>query len=336
MIRVALIGYGYWGPNLLRNFIAVNNAEMALLVDAQTSRLQEAQRLYPSLKVSTQVDDVFNDTTIDAVVIATPVFTHFELAKKALLAGKSVLLEKPMTDTVAHAVELMNLAEQKGLLLMVDHTFLYTGAVEKMKHLQASGELGKLNYFDSTRINLGLIQQDVNVLWDLAPHDISVLGHLVDEVPLSVNATGVSHIHNDIENVAYLTVNYQSNFIAHFNCSWSSPVKIRLMLVGGSERMVVFNDMEPTEKIKIYDTAHNVSTIEEIQKVMIDYRVGDVYVPKLTMGEPLRKMAQDFVDSIIEKREPRANAMGGLNTVRILEAAQKSIKSNGKEIKLEL
>ena len=336
MIRVALIGYGYWGPNLLRNFVAVNNAEMALVVDAQASRLQEAQRLYPTLKVSTQVEDVFNDNTIDAVVIATPVFTHFELAKKALLAGKSVLLEKPMADTVEHSLELINLAEQKNLLLMVDHTFLYTGAVEKMKQLQASGELGKLNYFDSTRINLGLIQQDVNVLWDLAPHDISVLGHLVDEIPVSVNATGVSHIHNDIENVAYLTVNYQSNFIAHFNCSWSSPVKIRLMLVGGSERMVVFNDMEPTEKIKVYDTAHNVSTMEEIQKVMIDYRVGDVYVPKLAMGEPLRKMAQDFIDSILEKRQPRANAIGGLNTIRILEAAQKSIKSNGQEVKIEL
>jgi predicted dehydrogenase len=333
MIRVALIGYGYWGPNLLRNFIAVNHAEMALVVDAQTSRLEEAKKLYPSLMVSTHVEDVFNDNSIDAVVIATPVFTHFELAKRALLSGKSVLLEKPMTDTVAHSLELMNLAEQKNLLLMVDHTFLYTGAVEKMKQLQSSGELGKLNYFDSTRINLGLIQQDVNVLWDLAPHDISVLGHLVDEIPVSVNATGVSHIHNDIENVAYLTVNYQSNFIAHFNCSWSSPVKIRLMLVGGSERMVVFNDMEPTEKIKVYDTAHNVSNIEE---VMIDYRVGDVYVPKLTMGEPLRKMAQDFIDSIMEKRPPRANAFGGLNTIRILEAAQKSIKANGQEVKIEL
>jgi predicted dehydrogenase len=247
-----------------------------------------------------------------------------------------VLLEKPMTATVAQAKELIDLAAQKGKLLMVDHTFLYTGAVEKMKALKDEGTLGELKYFDSTRINLGLIQQDVNVLWDLAPHDISVLDYLSDELPTSVNATGVSHIHNGIENVAYLTVNYQNNFIAHFNCSWSSPVKIRLMLLGGSEKMVVFNDMEPTEKIKVYDTAHSVSTLEEKQKVMIDYRVGDVYVPKIELAEPLKKLAQDFISSIENNSEPRASAIGGLNTIRILEAAQHSIKQNGREVKIEI
>ncbi len=336
MIRIAQIGYGYWGPNLLRNFMSLENASVDVLIDSQTERLDQASKLFPTLVTSTSADDAFNKNSIDAVVIATPVFTHYDLAKRALLAGKHVLLEKPMTATVAQAKELIDLALQKGKLLMVDHTFLYTGAVEKMKSLKDEGALGELKYFDSTRINLGLIQQDVNVLWDLAPHDISVLDYLSDELPISVNATGVSHIHNGIENIAYLTVNYQNNFIAHFNCSWSSPVKIRMMLLGGSEKMVVFNDMEPTEKIKVYDTAHSVSTLEEKQKVMIDYRVGDVYVPKLTLSEPLKKLAQDFIHSIENDSEPRASALGGLNTIRILEAAQQSIKQCGKEIKIEI
>jgi predicted dehydrogenase len=336
MIRIAQIGYGYWGPNLLRNFMSLGNANVDVLIDSQTERLDQASKLFPTLVTSTSADDAFNNSSIDAVVIATPVFTHYDLAKRALLAGKHVLLEKPMTATVAQAKELIDLALQKGKLLMVDHTFLYTGAIEKMKTLKDEGALGELKYFDSTRINLGLIQQDVNVLWDLAPHDISVLDYLSDELPVSVNATGVSHIHNGIENIAYLTVNYQNNFIAHFNCSWSSPVKIRMMLLGGNKKMVVFNDMEPTEKIKVYDTAHSVSTLEEKQKVMIDYRVGDVYVPKLELGEPLKKLAQDFVSCIENNTEPRASAMGGLNTVRILEAAQQSIKQFGKEIKIEI
>ena len=335
MIRIAQIGYGYWGPNLLRNFMSLENARVDLLIDSQQSRLNQAAGLFPSITTSTDANDAFNNASIDAIVIATPVFTHYELAKQALLAGKHVLLEKPMTANVAQAKELIDLALQKGKLLMVDHTFLYTGAVEKMKALSEEGTLGDLKYFDSTRINLGLIQQDVNVLWDLAPHDISVLDYLINELPISVNATGVSHIHNGIENVAYLTVNYQNNFIAHFNCSWSSPVKIRMMLLGGSEKMVVFNDMEPTEKIKVYDTAHNVSTLEEKQKVMIDYRVGDVFVPKLALAEPLKKLAQDFIHCIENNSEPRASAIGGLNTIRILEAAQQSIKQNGKEIKIE-
>lgn len=334
MIRIAQIGYGYWGPNLLRNFMSLENAHVEVLIDTQSSRLQQAVSSFPTLKTSTHTNDAFSNVSVDAVVIATPVFSHFELAKRALLADKHVLLEKPMTATVAQAKELIALAAQRNKLLMVDHTFLYTGAVEKMKALKDEGALGELKYFDSTRINLGLIQQDVNVLWDLAPHDISVLDYLSNELPLSVNATGVSHIHNGIENIAFLTVNYQNNFVAHFNCSWSSPVKIRMMLLGGSEKMVVFNDMEPTEKIRVYDTAHNVSTLEEKQKVMIDYRVGDVYVPKIELAEPLKKMAQDFVNSIENNTEPRASLMSGLNTIRILEAAQQSIKQNGREVKI--
>lgn len=316
--------------------MSLGNAQVEILIDSQKDRLTQAMSQFPTLKTSASVEDAFNNTSVDAVVIATPVFTHYDLARRALLAGKHVLLEKPMTANVAQAKALIDLSIQKGKLLMIDHTFLYTGAVEKMKELTNQSALGELKYFDSTRINLGLIQQDVNVLWDLAPHDISVLDFLSNELPVSVNATGVSHIHNGIENVAYLTVNYQNNFIAHFNCSWSSPVKIRRILLGGSEKMVVFNDMEPTEKIKVYDTAHSVSTLEEKQKVMIDYRVGDVYVPKLELAEPLKKLVQDFVSCIENNTEPRATAIGGLNTIRILEAAQQSIKQSGKEIKIEM
>lgn len=334
MVNVAIIGYGYWGPNLVRNFNSLSDAKVKKVVDLTPQRLTAVKSLYPNIEVSSSVEELWNDNSIDAVVIATPVFTHFELAKSALIAGKHVLIEKPMTDTVAHALELIELAEKHNKLLMVDHTFLYTGAVQKMKSLIESGSLGKLKYFDSTRINLGLIQQDVNVLWDLAPHDISILDYLAGYEPESVNATGVSHIHNGIENIAYLTVNYNTDFVAHFNCSWSSPVKIRMMLLGGDDKMVVFNDMEPSEKIKVYDTAHSVTTPEEKQKVLVDYRVGDVYIPKLASTEALSGMAKDFVQCIQNGSTPVASYKSGLNTVRILEAAQHSIKQRGQEVKV--
>jgi predicted dehydrogenase len=333
-VNCAIIGFGYWGPNLVRNFAAAADCHVHTVADLSPERLAAATRLYPGLHTSSDIDAVINDTAIDCVVIATPVFTHFDLAKKALNAGKHVLLEKPMTDTVAHAEELIELAIRHGKTLMVDHTFLYTPSVRKIKALIEEGSIGKFKYFDSTRINLGLIQQDVNVLWDLAPHDISILDFLEPTLPISVNATGVSHIHNGIENIAYLSVNYQHDFMAHFNCSWSSPLKIRMMLVGGDHKMVVFNDMEPTEKIKIYDTAHSVRTPEEKQRILVDYRVGDVYIPKLEGGEALAGMAKDFIQSIMTGKEPVASYRSGLNTVKILEAAQHSIKQQGKEIKL--
>lgn len=334
MINCAIIGYGYWGPNLVRNFSATSNATVKLVADLRQERLNLVKKNYPTVEVTTDIDSIWSDNSIDAVIIATPVFTHFELAQKALKSGKHVLLEKPMTDTVAHALELIDLANAKGKVLMVDHTFLYTSSVQKMKSLIDNGDIGKVKYFDSTRINLGLIQQDVNVLWDLAPHDISILDYLMPEKPHSVQATGVSHIHNGIENIAYLTVNYSSDFIAHFSCSWSSPVKIRTMLLGGDKKMVVFNDMEPTEKIKIYDTAHTVSSDEEKQRVLVDYRVGDVYIPKLEIKEALGGMAKDFMDAIEKGTTPLASWKSGLNTIRILEAAQISIKEKGREVVL--
>lgn len=333
-MNIAIIGYGYWGPNLLRNFSAVKNCKVHTLCDLRLERLQTAKNLYPTLELSSDIDAVINNSDIDAVVIATPVFTHYPLAKKALLAGKHVLIEKPMTSSVKEAEELIEIAQKENKVLMVDHTFLYTGAVQKMKSLISNGEIGKLKYLDSTRINLGLFQSDVNVLWDLAPHDISICDFLMPEKPISVQATGISHTHNGIENIAYLTLNYQSDIIAHFNCSWTSPVKLRQMLVGGDAKMLLYNDMEPTEKIKIYDTGYDYKSEEEKNRILVDYRIGDVYIPKLETKEALLGMANDFVNAIQTGSKPICDAQLGLSVVKVLEASQISIKNGGKEVKI--
>ncbi|MFY9308889.1 MAG: Gfo/Idh/MocA family oxidoreductase [Bacteroidia bacterium] len=333
-MKIGIIGYGYWGTNLVRNFSVQDGCQLAVVADSRTERLDIIKKNYPSVRTTTNADDVFNDTTIDAVVIATPVFTHFELAKKALEHDKHVLVEKPITSSSAEAQTLIDLSVKKNKVLMVDHTFLYTGAVQKMKQLVDSGDIGKVNYFDSTRINLGLFQQDVNVLWDLAPHDISILTYLINEKPVSINATGISHTKNEIENIAYMTVNFQSDLVAHFNCSWSSPVKIRMTLVGGDKKMIVFNDMEPTEKVKVYDTGYSVKTMEEKQRLLIDYRAGDIFIPKLQTSEALSLMAKDFISAITKGTKPVSDCYLGLEVVKILEGAQKSIKQKGKEILL--
>jgi predicted dehydrogenase len=333
-INVGVIGYGYWGPNIVRNFFGAQNCAVTKVVDARSERLKLLAKNFPSVQGLTSADDLINDTETDAIVIATPVFSHFELAKRALENGKHVLIEKPITSSVAEASELIDIAARKGLTIMADHTFLYTGAVKKMKELIADGTLGIPQYFDSTRINLGLFQPDVNVLWDLAPHDISILLYLMDQEPVSINATGISHTKNDIENIAYMTVNYQSDFIAHFICSWSSPVKVRSTLIGGDKKMILYNDLEPSEKIRVYDTGFNHKTEEDRKKIMVDYRTGDVFIPKLSTTEALSGVANDFIQSIMEKKEPLANAFLGMNVVKLLEASQKSIKNSGKEIKL--
>lgn len=335
MINTGIIGYGYWGPNLVRNFFAVNGCSVKTVADLSSARLQELRKIYPTIKVVNDGNEIIHDHEIDAVIIATPVCTHFKLAHKALSEGKHVLIEKPMTSSVEEAEILINLAEQKNLLLMVDHTFLYTGAVQKMKQLVDSKELGCIKYLDSTRINLGLFQSDINVLWDLAPHDLSILSYIVDEQPYSVNARGITHTNNKIENIAYLTVNFKSGLIAHFNCSWTSPVKVRMMLLGGDEKMILYNDLEPTEKIKIYDSGYSCSNDEEKKQVLIDYRVGDIHVPKIDTKEALLVMANDFISSIQEKKQPLSSCYLGLDVVRILEASNKSIKHQGKEVVLK-
>lgn len=335
MLFIGIIGYGYWGPNLVRNFFAAPNCEVKYVADQREERLEHLAKIYPGIKAVKNADEILSDPLINAVVIATPVSTHFKLAKKALLEGKHVLLEKPMTSSLKEAEILIELAEQKNLILMVDHTYLYTGAVQKMKVFINQGELGNLKYLDSTRINLGLFQNDINVLWDLAPHDLSILSYLVDEIPFSVNARGITHTQNGIENIAYLTVNYSSGFIAHFNCSWTSPVKVRMMLLGGDQKMILFNDLEPTEKIKVYDTGYNYSNDEEKKQVMVDYRTGDIFVPKIATTEALLEMANNFIACITSKEQPVSSSQLGLEVVRILEASTQSLKHQGKEIILQ-
>ncbi len=334
MVTVGIIGYGYWGPNLVRNFFSLSNCRVKAVADARSQRLEHLAKIFPSVAGVTDADAIINDPEIDAVIIATPVFTHFPLAQKALQQGKHVLLEKPMTSTVEEAETLINLALQKGLSLMVDHTFLYTGAVEKIKEMIDGGKLGAVKYLDSTRINLGLFQPDINVLWDLAPHDLSILRYVISEKPYSINAVGVSHTNNGIENIAYLTVKYESGFIAHFNCSWTSPVKVRMMLIGGDKKMILYNDVEPTEKIKVYDTGYHHRTDEDKKRILVDYRTGDIFVPKLSTTEALVGVATDFVTSIIDKKEPRSGYQLGLDVVKILEASEKSIKNSGCEIRI--
>lgn len=335
MINLGIIGYGYWGPNLVRNFNGNKNFTVKKVADTRQERLDLVKRQYPAIETVKDAAEILDDPSIDAVAIATPVYAHYALAKSALSNGKHVLLEKPMTSTSQEAEELISLSLSKNLSLMVDHTFLYTGAVQKIRQLIDEDTIGRIKYLDSTRINLGLFQPDINVLWDLAPHDISIMAHLVNEKPYSLNASGVSHTNNGLENIAFLTVNFESGFIAHFNCSWTSPVKIRLMLIGGDKKMIVFNDVEPTEKIRIYDTGYSVKNDEDKQKLLIDYRTGDIFIPKTPSTEALALMAEDFAQSILNGRTPVADHQSGLSVIRILEASTESLKNHGKEIILK-
>lgn len=336
-LKITIVGFGYWGPNLVRNFHSQINSKVNYVVDNRNERLKIVQKNYPSIKITTDFEKAIVDKETNAVVIATPVYTHYKIAKKALEHGKHVLIEKPMVATSIEAESLINLAEQKGLVLMVDHTFLYTAAVQKIKSIITSGILGKLQYIDSTRINLGLFQHDVNVLWDLAPHDISILNYVCEEKPYSVQATGVSHTNNGIENIAFLTLNYQSNMISHFNCSWTSPVKVRKILFGGNKKMIVYNDTEPTEKIKLYDTSYHFNkerSDEDRQKLLVDYRVGDIHIPKLPITEALSGVARDFISAILRGTRPISDYISGINVIKVLEASQISIKNGGKEVKV--
>jgi predicted dehydrogenase len=334
-LNIGVIGYGYWGPNIVRNFFAAKDCTVKLVADGRPERLNLLAKIFPAIRGVGDAEDIIGSSEIDAVVIATPVHTHFGLAKRALLQGKHVLIEKPMTSSVGEADELINLASQKGLTLMADHTFLYTGAVQKIKEIIDTSVIGSPLYFDSARINLGLFQPDINVLWDLAPHDISILTYLIAEEPESINATGISHTRNKIENIAYLTVNYRSDFIAHFTCSWSSPVKVRQTLIGGDKKMILYNDLEPSEKVRVYDTGYSHKTEEDKTRIMVDYRTGDVYIPKLSSREALAGVAEDFVQSVLQKKSPLSNALLGRSVVKILEASQEYIKNNGKEVRIK-
>ena len=334
MINIAVIGYGYWGPNLVRNFSSVEGANVAVVCDVNPKRLGEVKLRYPAVETTTRFEDVLNNPAIDAVAVATSVRMHYEFARKALEKGKHVLVEKPLTASVSEAECLLNLAAKRDLRLMVDHTFVYTGAVRKMKELVQNGDLGDLYYLDSVRINLGLFQRDVNVLWDLAPHDIAIMDHLITEAPMSVCANGACHVGNGIENVAYLSVYFQSGIIAHFHNNWLSPVKIRTMLVAGKKKTILYDDMEASEKIKVYDRGVDVANSDSMRDALISYRLGDMWAPRLETTEALSGMAKEFVAAIKDGRAPLTDGQSGLNVVRILEAAEMSIKHRGREVKL--
>ena len=334
-INVGLIGYGYWGPNLLRNLHETDGVDVKRCVDLRPERRAAASKRYPTVQVSAEADDILTDSEIDAVVIATPVFTHHELARRALKANKHVLVEKPMTRTVKEAEELIQLAKSRELILMVDHTFVYTGAVRRMKEIIEGQELGELYYFDSVRVNLGLFQHDIDVIWDLAPHDVSILTYLIPQKPQSVSAVGADHTGRGLVDVAYLTLHFPNNFIAHFHVNWLSPVKLRHNLIGGSRRMLVYDDMEPSEKVRVYDRGIQVRSQEGIYKALVDYRMGDVWSPKVDVREALSVECEHFVNCIRTGTNPDSDGESGLEVVKILEAATDSVVNGGHPVVLE-
>lgn len=330
-MKIAVVGLGYWGPNLVRNFLATEGIDHVVCCDVLDTRLRSIRKRFPEVETLLSYDEVLARPDIDAVVLATPVSTHFPLGERALKAGKHLLVEKPFTLYTADAEALLALAGHVGVLVMVDHTFVYNPAVRKIKEYTDSEKLGDILYFDSVRVNLGLFQRDTNVLWDLAPHDLSIMDYLVGKSPLTVSAIGVRHI-NGHEDIAYVTVTFPSNVIAHFHLNWLSPVKVRRILVGGTKLMVVYDDMEPSEKVKIYDKGAQLNSKESEHKALVDYRVGDMYAPHVDQTEALSLMARDFVRAIQTGQAPEADGMSALNVVRILEAADYSIRSGGQVI----
>ncbi|HWW75046.1 MAG TPA: Gfo/Idh/MocA family oxidoreductase [Pyrinomonadaceae bacterium] len=336
-ISVGVIGCGYWGPNLIRNFAENEAATLRWVCDKDARHLSKVARRYPAARAAEDFRELLADPRLDAVVIATPVATHFEFARAALEAGKHVLVEKPFTASTREAEQLIALAEARGLTLMVDHTFIYTGAVRKIKESVDAGELGDLLYFDSVRINLGLFQRDINVVWDLAPHDFSIMDYVVGRRATALMATGSSHIEPGIENIAYVQLRFGDSLIANFHFNWLSPVKIRRTLIAGSRRMIVYDDIEPTEKVRIYDkgvTRNADGDEEEAYRTLVSYRTGDVWVPKLDSTEALHYVCAEFLDSIRDSRPSASDGRAGLRVVRLLEAAQASINDGGRWIKL--
>lgn len=332
---IGVIGCGYWGPNLIRNFAENKGAVVRWLCDLDEARLGAVGRRYPLASLTGDHRELLRDPELDAVVIATPVATHFTFAREALEAGKHVLVEKPFTASVREAEALIEMARERSLTLMVDHTFVYTGAVRKIKEVIESGEIGDLLYFDSTRVNLGLFQRDINVVWDLAPHDLSIMDFVVGRAPEAVLATGSCHIEEGIENIAYVMLKFADPFIAHFHFNWLSPVKIRHTLIAGSRKMIVYDDIEPTEKVRIYDSGVTASRNadssdkEAAYQTLVSYRTGDVWVPKLDSTEALYYVCEEFLSSIREGRAPLTDGEAGLRVVRLLEAAQASIDGGG-------
>ena len=335
ILNVGVVGCGYWGPNLVRNFKQAPDCHLKVLCDASEQRLSHMHRLYPDLATTQKLEDVLNDSQVDAVVIATPVRFHYSMAKAALNAGKHVFIEKPMARTEAEAAELVSLAERQGLVLMVGHTFLFSPAVRRMKEIINAGDIGEVQYIAARRLNLGLFQKDINVAWDLAPHDISILLHLLDELPLSVSCQGSSHVTRGIEDVTMMHLNFRKNRCAFIHNSWLDPKKVRQMTVVGSQRMIVYDDTEPLEKLKIYDARVEVPPhYDTFAEFTYSYHYGDSYVPYIKQDEPLKLECQHFLDCISTGAVPITNGRLGLEVVKILEASSESLRQHGASVNL--
>ena len=335
MIGIGVIGYGYWGPNLVRNFGEAKGARVVAVADQRAPRLQLAARRHPGVETMEDAAALIASPKVDAVAIATPVSTHFELAMAALRAGKHVLVEKPLTSTSIEAEQLIEEAAKRRLTLMVDHTFVYTSAVRRIRDMVTAGDLGDLYYYDSVRINLGLFQHDVNVLWDLAVHDLSIMDFVLGAMPTGVSATGLAHLKGEPENIAYLTMFFDRPLIAHVHVNWLAPVKVRRTLIGGSRRMVVYDDLEASEKVRVYDKgiSHDPGP-GDVYQMRVGYRTGDMWAPHLALGEALAIEAAHFVDCVERGAEPETSGAAGLRVVRLLEAADKSLRANGQLVRV--
>lgn len=336
MISIGVIGYGYWGPNLVRNLAELNSCHVAAVADLDPEKVALIRRRYPNVRATTEIDDILSDATIEAVVIATPVRTHFTLAMQALRNGKDVWLEKPMTETADQARRLVEEARRRDRILHVDHTFVYTGAVRKMREIIACGDLGKVLYYDATRVNLGLFQHDVNVISDLAVHDFGILDYLLNEAPVAVTASGTNHYPGTPENLAHVTLYYDSGAIAHIGVNWLAPVKVRQVLVGGSKKMIVYDDLQPSEKVKVYDTGVSFATDpNQIHQMRVGYRTGDMCAPKLDGGEALRFACEHFIECAMTRRPTLTDGEAGLRIVETIEAATLSMRGRGRSVRIE-
>ena len=327
-MNFGIIGYGYWGPNIVRNLSSLERVKVHTIADLNSAARERARKACPGVNITADANEVLTSTQIDAVAIVSPVWTHYELAKAALENGKHVFIEKPLASSSAQGEELIELAQKKKLLIMVDHTFLFTGAVRKIKELLDEQALGRLYYYDSTRVNLGLFQHDINVVWDLAPHDFSIMDHLIKATPEAIVATGQRHL-NGHEDIAFMTVYFPEKVIAHVNVNWLSPVKVRTTLIGGEKRMLVWNDLEADEKLKIYDRGVDITSDENLYNLLVHYRSGDMWAPKVEQGEALRRELHYFVDCIESGNEPFNDGRSGLRVVRMLEAANQSLQTRG-------
>ncbi|MEK6618011.1 MAG: Gfo/Idh/MocA family oxidoreductase [Nitrospirota bacterium] len=336
VVRVGVIGCGYWGPNLIRNFSKLQDCQVVAVADREPTKLETVSRLYPRVETMTSGEALLSRKGIDAVVITTPISTHYGLAREALRRGKHVFVEKPMTATVAESEKLVELADRTRHVLMVDHTFIYSGAVRRIKELIDSGEVGETYYYDSVRVNLGQFQHDVNVLWDLGPHDFSIMTHLLDRKVTSVSAVGARLLRAEgwlAESIAYVTIEHSNGILAHFHLNWLSPVKIRRTLIGGSRKMIVYDHLDPDNQVKIFDKGVEIHTDKERYQMLVEYRAGDMWAPKVDQTEALEVACRHFLDCVTNRKRPVTDGQAGLQVVKLLEAAQRSLESQGKTVK---